>query len=155
LTTVLPVVDNRTVEPAAGLNLGEMQRYLNRISDRWPLQVVMLGGARVDDFRGAPPQRERGPEYVVVLVSPAFEGIPWLERVYQATSLWDGMEMGDLADVHCYTVDEFVRRRATAPALKAIVDRGLLLFEDSDPLSPLPLPEGDPPIDGEPPAPIS
>jgi uncharacterized protein len=141
LTTVLPVVDNRTVELTAALNLGEIQRYLNRISDRWPLQVVMLGGARVDDFRGAPPQRERGPEYVVVLVSPAFDGMPWLERVYQATSLWDGMEMGDLADVHCYTVEEFLRRRATTPAVKAIVDRGLLLFEDSDPLYPLPPPE--------------
>ena len=147
MTTVPLVVDNRTVELAAALNLGEMQRYLNRISDRWPLQVVMLGGARVDDFRGAPPQRERGHEYVVLLVSPAFEGMPWLERVYQATSLWDGMEMGDLADVHCYTVDEFVRRRTTAPVIKAVVERGLLLFEDSDPLSPLPPPDAAPPAD--------
>jgi uncharacterized protein len=146
LTTAPPVVDNRTVELAAGLNLGEMQRYLNRISDRWPLQVVMLGGARVDDFRGAPPQRERGPEYVVVLVSPAFDGMPWLERVYQATSLWDGLEMGDLADLHCYTLEEFLRRRQTTPAVKAVVDRGLLLFEDSDPLAPLPLPDGDAPL---------
>ena len=79
------------VELATALNLGEMQRYLNRVGDRWPLQVVMLGGARVDDARGAPPQRERGPEFIVVLVSRAFEGMPWLERVYQATSLWDGM----------------------------------------------------------------
>ena len=93
------------MELGAALNLGEMQRYLNRVGDRWPLQVVMLGGARVDDARGAPPQRERGPEYVVVLVSRAFEGMPWLERVYQAASLWDGMEMGDSADVHCYTLD--------------------------------------------------
>ena len=105
LTTVLPFVHNRTVELAAALNLGEMHRYLNRVGDRWPLQVVMIGGARVDDSRGAPPQRERGPEFVVVLVSRAFDGMPWLERVYQATSLWDGMEMGDTADVHCYTVD--------------------------------------------------
>ena len=88
------------MELGAALNLGEIQRYLSRVSDRWPLQVVMLGGARVDDFRGAPPQRERGQEFVVVLVSPAFGGMPWLERVYQATSLWDGMEMGDPAEVH-------------------------------------------------------
>ncbi len=49
------------------LNLRELQRYLGRVGDRWPLAVVMVGGARVDDFRGAPPQRERGPEFVVVL----------------------------------------------------------------------------------------
>jgi uncharacterized protein len=129
----------RVVPLAAALNLGEIRRYLNRISDRWPLQVVMLGGARVDDSRGAPAQRERGPEYVVLLVSPAFEGIPWLERVYQASSLWDGLEMGDVADVHCYTIEEFLRKRITTPSVTAMVERGLLLYEDSDPLYPLPL----------------
>jgi hypothetical protein len=125
------------VELKTALNLGELQRYLGRISDRWPLQVVMIGGARVDDVRGAPEQRERGPEYVVVLVSAAFEGMPWLERVYQATSLWDAMEMGDPADVHCYTIDEFLRKRETTPAVQAVVEHGLLLFEDRGP-APLP-----------------
>ncbi|MFZ0042833.1 MAG: hypothetical protein WAK93_16095 [Solirubrobacteraceae bacterium] len=115
---------------ASALNLLELQRYLNRVSDRWPLSVVMLAGARIDDFRGAPSQRERGPEYVVVLVSPAFEGMPWLERVYQATSLWDGMEMGDSADVHCYTTKEFERKKSTTPAVRMVTERGLLLFED-------------------------
>lgn len=138
MTTVGARRDNRAVELATPLNLQEVHRYLSRVGDRWPLQVVMLGGARVDDARGAPPQRERGPEYVVVLVSRAFEGMPWLERVYQATSLWDGLEMGDPADVHCYTLDEFLRRRETTPAVKAVAERGLLLFEDSDPLYPLP-----------------
>ncbi len=128
------------MELATALNLPEVHRYLSRVSDRWPLQVVMLGGARVDDLRGAPPQRERGPEYVVILVSPAFDGMPWLERVYQATSLWDGLEMGDPADVHCYTVDEFERRRTTTPAVKAVVDRGLLLYQEN----------GGPHVDGEP-----
>jgi hypothetical protein len=134
------------VELATALNLPEVHRYLSRISDRWPLQVVMLGGARVDDLHGAPPQRERGPEYVIVIVSSAFEGMPWLERVYQATSLWDGLEMGDTADVHCYTLAEYLRRKETTPAVRRVVERGMLLFEDSDPLSPLPLPE-----DGAPP----
>ena len=35
------------------------------------------------------------PEYVVVLVSPGFDGVPWLERVHQAEALWDAAEMGD------------------------------------------------------------
>ncbi|MFZ0090204.1 MAG: hypothetical protein WAL63_11895 [Solirubrobacteraceae bacterium] len=118
------------MELATALNLHELQRYLSRISDRWPLATVMLGGARVDDSRGAPSQRERGPEYIVVLVSRAFQGMPWLERVYQATSLWDGMEMGDVADVHCYTVEEFARKRVTTPRVRAVVDRGVLLYED-------------------------
>jgi hypothetical protein len=130
LTTVGATGHNRGVELATALNLGELQRYLSRVSDRWPLQVVMIGGARIDDIRGAPPQRERGQEYVIILVSGAFDGMPWLERVYQASSLWDGMEMGDPADVQCYTLDEFRRKRVTTPAVRAVVERGLLLFED-------------------------
>ena len=129
------------------LNHVEMQRYLGRVGDRWPLQLAMLGGARVDDLRGAPPQRERGPEFVVLLVSRGFDGMPWLERVYQAGSLWDAMEMGDTADVHCYTIEEYLRRRESIPAVRIVAERGLLLFEDSDPLYPLPprdVPEGDP-----------
>ena len=124
-------VDNRAVQLASTLNLRELQRYLSRIGDRWPLQVVMLGGARVDDLRGALPQRERGPEYVVVLVSHGFDGMPWLERVYQASSLWDAMEMGDQADIHCYTAPEFLRRRSSTPAVSSVVTQGLLLFEDT------------------------
>jgi hypothetical protein len=135
------------MELATALNLREVQRYLSRIGDRWPLQIVMLGGARVDDYHGAPPQRERGPEYVLLLVSRAFEGMPWLERVYHAALLWDVLEMGDPADVHCYTLEEFLRRRTTTPIVKTVVERGLLLFEDSDPLHPLPPPDAAAPAD--------
>ena len=124
---------NRGVQLSTALNLRELHRYLGRIGDRWPLAAVMVGGARVEDFRRAPPERERGPEFVVVLVSDAFDGMPWLERVYQAGSLWDALEMGDPADVHCYTTAEFLRRRASTPAIRAVVQRGLLLFEDTAP----------------------
>ncbi len=92
------------------LNRRELDRYVQRVSDRYPVQRAILGGARVDDENGAPPQRERGPEYVVLLVSSAFDGVPWLERVYQAGSLWDASEMGAPADVHCYTRAEFDRK---------------------------------------------
>jgi uncharacterized protein len=118
------------VPATADLNLRELQRYLSRTSDRWPLEAAMLGGARVDDLHGALPQRERGPEYVLVLVSHAFDGMPWLERVYQATALWDALEMGAAADVHCYTPDEFGRKRVTMPAVRDVAERGMLLFED-------------------------
>ena len=130
MTDVSQTVDNRVVQATSELNLSELQRYLSRTSDRWPLDVAILGGARVDDLRGAFPQRERGPEYVLVLVSQAFDGMPWLERVYQASSLWDALEMGAAADVHCYTPAEFSRKRETMPAVRNVVDRGMLLYED-------------------------
>jgi hypothetical protein len=116
------------VAASAELNLSELGRYLDRIGDRWPIDGALLGGARVDDLQGAPAQRERGPEFVLVLVSRAFDGMPWLERVYQAGSLWDAMEMGDMADVHCYTPAEFERKRASLRVVRETAERGLDLL---------------------------
>ncbi len=107
------------------LNRRELRRYLERVDDRWPIETARLGGARVADERGAPPQRERGPEFVVILVSAAFDGVPWLERVYLAGSLWDALEMGAPTDVHCYTPSELERKRATLPAVRAAIEQGL------------------------------
>jgi hypothetical protein len=114
----------------APLNRVELHRYLRRVEDRWPIEAAFLGGARVADERGAPPQRERGPEFVVVLVSEAYHGIPWLERVYVAGSLWDGLEMGAGADLHCYTRAEFARRCVSQPAVRRAVWQGINLLQE-------------------------
>ena len=113
----------------AVVNRAELRRYLDRVSDRWPIDAALLGGARVDDERGAPQQRERGPEFVLLLVSTAFEGIPWLERVYVAGSLWDALEMGARADVHCYTPVEYKRKRQSMPLVQKTAAHGIDLLE--------------------------
>ena len=115
---------------SAELNRRELERYLERVTDRWPVQHALLGGARVDDLHGAPPQRERGPEYVLVLVSEYFDGVPWLERVYQAGSLWDALEMGAHADVHCYTPQEFERKREQLRVVREAAGHGLELLPE-------------------------
>jgi hypothetical protein len=110
------------------LDRRELERYLARIGDRWPLTGARLGGARVADARGARSQRERGPEYVLVLVSEGFDGVPWLERVHQAGNLWDAAAMGARAEVHCYTPVEFERKRASLPAVRRAAEEGLDLL---------------------------
>jgi hypothetical protein len=110
------------------LNHRELGRYLDRVGNRWRLDRAVLGGARVADMRGAPQQRERGPEYVVVLVSEAFDGVPWLERVYQAANLWDAGEMGDAADVHCYTPPELERKVQRLARVRDAVTNGIDLL---------------------------
>lgn len=111
-----------------GLNLRELRRYVDRVSGRWPIERALIAGARVDDARGAPPQRERGPEWIVVLIASAFDGVPWLERVYQAGALWDGGEMGAAADVHCYTPPELTRKIASLPRVRDAAERGIDLL---------------------------
>ena len=111
-----------------GLNEPELRRYLQRVGDRWPLERALVGGARVADARGAGPQRERGPEWIVLLVSDGFAGVPWLERVHQAASLWDASELGAPADVHAYTPEEFARKTETLRAVRETVAAGLDLL---------------------------
>ena len=115
------------MDVTAVIDRRELERYLERVTDRFQVQQAYLGGARVDDEQGAFPQRERGPEYVVVLVSEHFSGVPWLERVYQAGSLWDALEMGAPAEVHAYTPDEFERKRTQIRRVRDAVERGLEL----------------------------
>ena len=111
-----------------GLNEAELRRYLQRVGDRWPIERAIVGGARVADAKGALPQRERGPEWVVLLVSEAFDGVPWLERVYQAGSLWDAAEMGAAADVHAYTPAEFERKVESLQLVRLTARYGLDLL---------------------------
>jgi hypothetical protein len=105
----------------------ELRRYLQRVGDRWPLERAVLGGARVADLKGAGPQRERGPEYVVVLVSTGFEGVPWLERVYTAGALWDASVMGAPVDVHAYTPAELDRKVERLRLVREALARGIEL----------------------------
>jgi len=105
----------------------ELERYVARVADRWPIQRALIGGARVADAQGAGPQRERGPEWIVVLVSEHFDGVPWLERVHQAGSLWDAAATGAPADVHCYTPVEFDRKRASLGRVRAVAEHEIEL----------------------------
>jgi hypothetical protein len=123
-----PLRQNGHVVVAEAVNRRELSRYVERVSGRWPLQRALLGGARVDDLHGRGTQRERGPEFVIVLVSEFFDGVPWLERVYQAGSLWDASEMGDAADVHCYTPAEFERKVAALPVVRHAAQSGIELL---------------------------
>jgi hypothetical protein len=115
---------------AVELNRRELERYVQRVTDRWPVQRAIVGGARLADSRGAGMQRERGSEYVVVLVSEHFDGVPWLERVHVAGSLWDAYEMGDRAELHCYTAAEFERKREQLAVVRAVAEHGLELLPE-------------------------
>ena len=65
-----------------------------------------------------------------MLVSEHFDGVPWLERVYVAGTLWDSYEMGAPADIHCYTPLEFERKREQLPRVREAAEQGLELLPE-------------------------
>lgn len=103
--------------PIRPVNERELRRYKSRIADRWEIARLLIGGARIDDARGVPPQRERGSEFRVVVVSASFDGVPWLERVFHAEALWDASEMGAPATLECFTPAEWERREQNVAAV--------------------------------------
>lgn len=116
------------MQATLALNRAELRRYLERVGGRWRLEGAYLGGSALSRT-SAEQQLDGGPlEFTVVLVSDAFDEIPWLERVYVAGSLWDALEMGARADVHCYTRAEFERKRDSMPAVREAVWHGLDLL---------------------------
>jgi hypothetical protein len=120
--------DNPAVQATLALNRAELRRYLERIGDRWRLDGAYLGGSALSGSPAEQTLSGRELEFTVVLVSDAFGEIPWLERTYVASSLWDALEMGAPADLHCYTRAEFDRRRDSMPAVRDAVWHGLDLL---------------------------
>lgn len=110
------------------INERALRKYVKAVNERWKLEQAWLGGARVDDARGLGAQRERGPEFVVVLVSEEFGGMAWLERVYHAADLWDAAAMGARVDVHCYTADELEKRLDSVRWVRRATEDGLDLL---------------------------
>lgn len=116
------------MQATLAVNRAELRRYLERIGDRWRLEGAYLGGPAVHGGPVEAPVGSVEPSFTVVLVSDALDAVPWLERVYVATSLWDALEMGGRADVHCYTRAEFDRKRDSMPAVRDAVWHGLDLL---------------------------
>jgi len=90
----------------------ELRSYLRRVGERWPLEAAY--------------HRRRDPdeEHLVVLVSQAFDGMPWLERTTTARNLWDAGTMQGGVDVHCYTPAEIERKRGTVRPIAAAIEKG-------------------------------
>ncbi len=84
-----------------GVDRPRLAKFLQEVNRRFPLERVLLFGSRA-----------RGDEllesdYDLILVSRAFEGMPWRERICAVLEMWD--LDADLQPL-CYTPEEFARK---------------------------------------------
>jgi predicted nucleotidyltransferase len=101
-----------------GVDRDRLDGFLKRVQARFPLHRAILVGSRA-----------RGDElvesdYDLVLVSPAFAGLSWRERIAAVLELWD-MEV-DLQPL-CYTPEEYARKVAEISSVAEATREGLVL----------------------------
>ena len=103
---------------AAAIN-GVVERLKNRISEHLRVETLVLFGSRA---RGASDQWS---DYDLIVVSPDFEGIPFLERSRLLRPL---RERGSFYDFLCYTPGEFERLRGRITLVREAAETGIRLI---------------------------
>lgn len=102
-----------------GVDRSALERFLARVAERFPLERAILFGSRA-----------RGTElvdsdYDLVLVSRAFEGLTWQERVTAVLELWE-LDV-DLQPL-CYTPEELARKSQEICTTAEAVREGIEVY---------------------------
>jgi predicted nucleotidyltransferase len=86
-----------------GVDEQGLAQFVRRVHRRWPLERAVLFGSRArgDELRES--------DYDLILVSAAFGGLPFTERMMLVRDLWS---LGERLEVLCYTPEEFERKRS-------------------------------------------
>jgi predicted nucleotidyltransferase len=77
---------------------GIVEAFASRLRKRYRLQRLILFGSRAEG------RADEWSDYDFVVVSPDFEGVPFLKRLPDLYELWD-VPVG--IDILCYTPSEF------------------------------------------------
>jgi len=95
---------------------GELEEFLKKVRIRFSLGVVILFGSR---SRG---EYLKQSDYDLIIVSKKFEGVHFLERIYQLLELWDCDADVDLLP---YTPEEFEEKKGQIGIVKQAVEEGI------------------------------
>jgi predicted nucleotidyltransferase len=95
---------------------GELEEFLKKVRRRFSPVVVILFGSR---SRG---EYLKQSDYDLIIVSKKFEGMHFLERIYQLLEFWDCDADVDLLP---YTPDEFKKKKEEIGIVKEAVKEGM------------------------------
>jgi hypothetical protein len=99
-----------------GIDRARLTGFLRAISTSFPLERALVFGSRArgDELLDS--------DYDLILISPAFEGIAWPDRVREVMNLWE-MDVG--LQPLCYTPDEFARKSAEISVVAEAIREGV------------------------------
>lgn len=98
-----------------GVDRARLTGFLERVHLRFPLEQAILFGSR------ARSEELLDSDYDLILVSAAFEGMGWTDRIRAVLDLWD--LDADLQPL-CYTPAEFARKAAEISTVAEAVRQG-------------------------------
>ncbi|MGB9776113.1 MAG: nucleotidyltransferase domain-containing protein [Anaerolineae bacterium] len=103
--------------------MARVLRFLNRVRERYPLQVAILFGSRArgDHFLDS--------DVDLLLVSESFAGVPFPDRPGPLYGEWEE-ELP--VEILCYTPEEFERGRHTLSVIREAVREGIYLIGESE-----------------------
>lgn len=101
-----------------GIDRAALTRFLQAVSARFPLDRVVVFGSRArgDELLDS--------DYDVLLISPAFAGVPWSDRMRAVLDVWD-LDV-DLTPL-CYTPEEFTRKSQEISVVAEAVREGVAM----------------------------
>ncbi|MGH2453015.1 MAG: nucleotidyltransferase domain-containing protein [bacterium] len=93
-----------------------MSRFLQAVGARFPLERAILFGSRArgDELLDS--------DYDLILVSSAFEGLAWTDRIQAVLDLWD---LDVALQPLCYTPAEFAQKAAEISTVAEAVREGV------------------------------
>lgn len=105
-----------------GVKWERLSVFLSKVNDRFPLVEAILFGSRArgDELYDS--------DYDLILVSPAFKGVPWTKRVASVLELWD---MDVSAEPMCYTPEEFSAKSGELCSTARAVQEGIKLLSEA------------------------
>lgn len=92
-----------------------MKTFLEELAERIPIERVILFGSRAGD------EYLEGSDVDLIVVSPAFEDVPWPDRAADLYLLWDAPIDPEFL---CYTPREFERKRDEIGIVRSAVAEG-------------------------------
>lgn len=109
---------------ALGIDHKALTTFLRAVQRRFPLERAILFGSRARETELCTS------DYDIILVSPAFAGMPFTERARAVAESWT---LPLPLEVLCYTPDEFAARAAGLTMVREAMETGIELPLDGAP----------------------